>query len=300
MHPVRRFPIRLLSSLSILVALAAGSAVAVPNFDIALEGNNLMSGIPFEAGVGVSPQFGGELSRAVPLGPIGINGPALAEGYASDSGTFWGLARTGFTPYYAHTHVAWSETYVKQSATDTIEAEITGGEIKITDFGGDPSINFLGEVHFVAAVIHPNVSTIEFEHTAEVTGFFDNWTLVQNSGDLAIHTDFTTRTDVGLSGHETAVWSLENVTIFFDLQDVPIGDSFDVVYVVDLYAQGRGGETSAGAYFRDPISPTGGITVTPLGPIPVPEPALGGLVVLAPLLLERLGARRRTRRRGTC
>lgn len=305
MHAFRRFSIRPLTfsswmSLPLLLSLSlewlvSGSAYATPTMYVEVEGTNLQTGTPFRQ---FSPVVvGGELFETAPLGnSFGINGAPLAEGFSSESGTFWGWVRTGVTPYYAASRVVWHETYQKQATSDTLEAEIAGGHIILTDFGGDPSIDFLGRVEFHAIIRHPSVTTQpEFHHEAEVTGSYDAWTLVLDEGDLAPHTSFRTESTVGLPGDDKAIWELEPVTIFFDLQNIPIGDTFQIIYIVDVTARGRGGETSAAAYFRDPVSFTGGITVVPNGPIAVPEPSLGGFAALGLVPLALMRARRRAR-----
>jgi hypothetical protein len=285
-NPARLFPIRTLSLVLALGWLVPGSAAATPTVMVAISGTQLVTGASFSEGA-AQFQVGGELLRLMPLGTAGINGGPHAEGFAADSGTFWGSVKTGLEPYDATAVVTWGENYVKQSARDTIEAAITGGSIVLTDFGGLPSIDFLGSIEFVAFVDHPSVSTNEFEHVAEVTGSYGDWMLAQNSGDLAINTEFVTG-----PGDDTATWTLEAVTLYFELSSIPGGDSFGVQYRFEVHARGRGGETSAAAYFRDPISLTGGITVTPHGPIPVPEPGTLGLGAIG---LAALGMRRARR-----
>jgi len=87
-----------------------------------------------------------------------------------------------------------------------------------------------------------------------------------------------------------ANYLLSDLRVTIDLSSIAIGDPFELRYLADVGAANAGGETSASAWFRDPASMDGAITVSygllPTSEVPGPAPGvllLFGLIGLAGL-----------------
>lgn len=275
MHRSLRDPLSLPCLLLALLFGAVAPSAATPALQVDLGGTNLTTGAPFSIG---NSQVGGTLQLSAPLASPGlpgggVSGPSFVQGYADDTGTFWVEARTGLEAFAGNADVVWSETYTQQSVADVLEVAITGGHIILEDFGSQSTAVMRGRVEFYVFLYTPGGGTVSAEllHIAEVTGRADNWNLMEQ-GDLGAHSSFTTASLSG-SVEDTAIWTLSGVTVQVPLTQFAVGDDFAVDYVAFVNVQGAGGETAATAFFRDPISLTGGVSVRALGPTPVPEPA---------------------------
>ena len=270
-----------------MLGLLLGGAVpaaATPSLFVDISGTNLTTGAPFAV---PGSSVGGTVQLSAPLASpglpgSGVGGPAHVEGYADDTGTFWVSARTGLEAFAGDASVIWSDTYTKQSVTDVLEVAITGGHIILDDFGSSSTAVLNGELQFAVFLSTPGSGggQAELYHQVSVTGRLDSWTLMEQ-GDLGAYSSFTTLSSGGLSVDTTAIWTLGPVTVQIPLDDYAVGDPFHVDYLAIATVQGAGGETAAGAFFRDPLSLTGGVSVRALGPTPVPEPAVVSLLALA-------------------
>jgi hypothetical protein len=260
-------------------ALAPLQASSLPQLAVDLSGTDLFANIPFDEG---DFQIGGTLHLSHALdSPTLPPGSGIVEGYADESGTFWAASRTGFIPYIARANVQWSETFVKNGADDTVTAEITGAHILMQYFGGLPGYGLLGRVEFYVWV----GSDRQKQHIAEITRPENGDFMLSESGD------FLGSTSYGADA-STADWIMEPISVELDLSSIQVGSTFTVDYIAFVRAEGAGGETTVSAFFRDPVSMTGGVTITPNGPTPVPEPAHWLLLGVGALVLRAASARR--------
>jgi len=292
-------PLRLLSRL-LLVLLLGASGAGVPGparsatLTIDLFGTDLVTDTDFD--LPTLEQSGGSarLARLLDSPPLpasdAFGGPAVAEGYADDSGTFWALGRTGLAAHSANVIVHWGMEFVKQSASAELTADITGGVIELQDFGGGPEIDLFGKLIFAAAIDGEDVLV----HSASVQGRADDFILEQ-SGDLSASTSYQTFSSVGGATDDTALWTLAPQEIPLDLSQVAVGERFHVRYDLVATVVGAGGETIAEAWFRDPVSGSGGVALTTSGLVPVPEPGTAGLVGVAAIALAAARRRRASR-----
>ena len=277
---------RLLLRASLVLWTFVPLPAAALHLEVELLGTDHHANVPFGAAF-----FGdtGALHLERPLDTPGlpsegVDGPPLAQAHADDTGTFWVLARTGTIPYDADAISRWGETYVKNGATDKLVADISGGRIRVLHYGGQPGFDLLGRVEFFVFVGDERVVT----HTAEIHRPEAGPFRIEDQGDLLAYTSSGTSTQGGSVTVE-AHWTLDPVALEIPLDHIAIGEVFDVDYFAFVRVEGAGSETSATAYFRDPVSLDGGITVSADGPTPVsvPEPrawqlaAIGGLVLIA-------------------
>jgi hypothetical protein len=243
-----------------------------------------------------------------------IGEPTAALAYADDAGTYWASVNADRNDPSlddrGNGEAVATLAYLMHKAKGVpsqIDLHITGGRLKLVDYGGGTApleAAILLQVWFVKDDVASNTD----ELFAILTGrggkkgaeTFD-WTHERFQIPASSYTE---------SGSDTDIFSAEleipAQTLTYNFDSLCDECIFEFWVELGVIANNPGGETTAYAYLRDPVhagdpDPTlGGASITWEGLTPVPEPAapLQGLVALAGVALG--AGRGRATWRGRC
>jgi hypothetical protein len=246
--------------------------------------------------------------------------PAYATAFASDSGTFWVEmnADNQFLPNdngqgFASTTLLYRMR--KDSDTQTPTFNVSGGLLRLTDYGGG-STPLFASVTLEASVWMPqspgdvwnlplHEATLEGRGgtpAAETFHYTSQGFDIQPGDYSEVVTSFTLSNGTVVNNVFDALLTIPAQVIPIDLSGVCLDCEFYLRVTAFGNAYNPGGETAATAYLRDPLhfgdaanpelgGPAidfSGVTVLPYVPAPEPAPlALGALIVLGLALRAR-------------
>lgn len=230
-----------------------------------------------EAGV-----IGGELleRERFDVGPFDLNGDAVdvLEVFSSEDGvTFWANAENhGFVNLWQ------TQSFTKMDASATLEFVITVATLEAIDANLLPTSAVCPHGTDVP-ICSPMYAHISYRSRAidtagrlilqdDAVPMLDTRGFAQLRGRSDV---WQISTDDVYPGHTTRAWSRANfsfttdadesglpihpklqlrepIVIRVDLDDMTVGETFFVETILDVYAKGRGGESTIGAYLRDP------------------------------------------------
>jgi hypothetical protein len=269
-------------SICLLAPLASADLVLWTN----AEYTNRISGATFSDS---DADFTGSVSSIVAAPTVGGLDVTSAVAESNESGTFWSSARAGgLDPYLMESFAYWEDIGTRTAETAVV-ADVTGATLEIIDFGSffgmDLLASFTFEVYLDFAPVYFREVTLSGRGGFGAGGAFS----VSPDGEPATYT-------LQPSGYYSSVrYTLDPLTIPIDLSGIAVGDGYDVRFIATTRAANAGGETAASAWFRDPVTGTGGVSIRYLSGVPttVPEPASLTLLGVGVLALAGLRKRRR-------
>ncbi len=250
--------------------------------------------------IGNVPDSSGTVSALISAPSVSALGPARGEAYADTSGTFWASATAGaLDAYETSGYSVFLDDFVRPAGVDTFQANISGAALELVDYGGG---NFNGDLFATIAM------TVQFLIPGGPDPIFNYETTLKGRGgspdsfELTGAEDFqggtgalTTRLTPGGIVY-SKLYELDPVTLTFDLDALGIGinSAYSVALQALTFAGNTGGETSASAWFRDPVTGLGGITVGGmLGSDPVAVDAPPTIWLVGSGIAALFGLRRR-------
>lgn len=247
---------------------------------------------------------GGAIQSSISNGPPFDGGSAFS--YSSDTGNISAyaeyLAASGEPDLRFEGRAAWSDTYTNTTggtANANFAFNILGVELAIWDFVFGPDMYAGYEVQILL-----NGSEI-WRTRSELVGGLPGFTV--NQEGVAVGYDLPASPDPfhgGVFPSPQVYAVFDPVSEDLDLGSFADGESFMLTYMLDVWAQGPGFESGAGAYLADPNDPTisgmsGTVTLEGSEPMPISAPNSLSLLALALLAMAGFASRQARARKDS-
>lgn len=284
-------PLALLGLATLLSLLPASASVAL---SVDAWRRNAVTGSVLEStqeNARVAAYTSVDLGPQAPFAP-----PAVAEGYADATGTFWASATTGTQAFQGEAFALYSTIFRRTADDATFAFEITGATLDLFDGGSviqgfdlEAEFRLVGDVGIIGC--GANCGFARFEVEAKIQGDAGGYGIVDERYELRGTASGPASPDRGVGptfGGAGYTYRLRPLTISVDISSVAIGEKINPVGDVRVKVRGRGGETFASAFARDPAGVGSPFRIVTTGFEEVPEPALAWLLgPLAVLVLAR-------------
>ncbi len=188
--------------------------------------------------------------------------PATGAAFADDDGVFWASASVeSIEPYSIDATAVWEDELTREAGSNAIFANITGATLELIDWGAFLDTDLIAGMRFEAVL---NGETVLLHETtlSGRGGEPDSFSLDTPSelpGSIDTYSKFLAD---GSDYIYSATYSLAPISAAIDLSGIAVGESFTIRFIATVFASNAGGETFAKAWFRDPISQSGGISVS--------------------------------------
>lgn len=213
-------------------------------------------------------------------------GSAAAEAYANEGGTFWVSAYArSLEPYEMIARSLWDFQDIRPAGADTVSAQVTGTILRLTDYGSVAGFDLRASVT-LEAYLDTELLFIDSTALSGRGGF--------NGGNFTVTPPYIlSETTIQPSGYVSEIFvEIGSYDIPIDISGIPVGTPYSVRFIATATAANAGGETTANAWFRDPFSGAGGISIAYTNRSTVPLPASIGLLGLALIPLTQRRIRR--------